>query len=158
MDTNKDITLTLYKVYTGCYMYVTSSVYLHDIQASMHRRGRKILTRVASLEWKLSGMMMRGAEMSQWMAHLFTWVCGARRSMHLIWEENYKFKTSGVRSVTITVQNGKTHKHCIRPSFTVSPTQSEEFFLVHPLLRVLNSFPSWRGFNDWQFWACWLGV
>ena len=24
-------------------------------------------------------------------------------------------------------------------------------------IRVLNGFPSsWRGYNDWQFWACWL--
>ena len=41
--------------------------------------------------------------------------------------------------------------HYVRPSFTVSPTQSEEFFLVQPLLkksiRVLNGFPSWRGYN-----------
>ena len=38
--------------------------------------------------------------------------------------------------------------HYVRPSFTVSPTQSEEFFLVQPLLtkstRVLTSFPGWR--------------
>ena len=33
--------------------------------------------------------------------------------------------------------------------------------LCQPLLkkstRVLNGFPSWRLYNEWQFWACWLG-
>ena len=24
-------------------------------------------------------------------------------------------------------------------------------------IRVFNGFPSWRGYNDWQFWAYWLG-
>ena len=35
------------------------------------------------------------------------------------------------------------YKHYIRPSFTVSPTQSEEFFLVQPLkksIKVLKWF------------------
>ena len=50
----------------------------------------------------------------------------------------------------------------VRPSFTIFPTRSEEFLLVQSLLkkstRVLNGFPSWWGYNDQQFWACWLGL
>ena len=23
--------------------------------------------------------------------------------------------------------------------------------------QSINGFPSWQGYNDWQFWACWLG-
>ena len=40
-------------------------------------------------------------------------------------------------------------------------TQLEEFSWSRPLLknstRVLNDFPSWWLYNEWQFWARWLG-
>ena len=49
--------------------------------------------------------------------------------------------------------------HYVRPSFTVSRLSRRNFSWSSHYSKTsiwgLNGFPSWRGYNDWQFWACW---
>ena len=26
---------------------------------------------------------------------------------------------------------------------------------IQKVYQGINGFPSWRGYNDWQFWVCW---
>ena len=50
--------------------------------------------------------------------------------------------------------------HYVRPSFTVALLSERNFSWSSRYSISLpgdNGFFSCRGYNDWQFWACWLG-
>ena len=48
--------------------------------------------------------------------------------------------------------------HYVSPSFSVCQLSRRNFsWSSHYSKKFIRVFSSWRGCNDWQFWACWLG-
>ena len=64
-------------------------------------------------------------------------------------------------STFVIAHNGRGLILCITLDFRLPFPDSVGAIFPGPAttqkVRVLNGFPSWRGYNDLQFWACWLG-